>query len=146
MQRNIFFHLDGVDYLLRDKSLIRTVIYEIATEAKRAINLVNIVLCSKRKIVAINREFLGHDYPTDIITFEDSPSGPIRADLFICLDVVRGNAARYDTVMPEELHRVIFHGILHMCGYDDDTPDNLIAMRAAEERWLSRFASLRSAK
>ena len=142
MSERIVFHNDGVDYLLRDKRFIRQVLGEIAASAGRTIGYLNIVFCSNSRILRINRQYLGHDYTTDIITFEGSPTGSIESDIFIGLEVVRANALRFNTGMPCELHRVMIHGMLHMCGYDDDTPEAQTRMRSGEDQWLDRLAQL----
>jgi probable rRNA maturation factor len=89
----------------------------------------------------VNRDFLRHDYYTDIITFDlsDGPQAPISGEIYISVDRVRDNAQRLGTTVKEELHRVIFHGALHLCGYKDKKPADAKAMRAAEDRWLSVY-------
>ena len=89
------------------------------------------------KILEVNREFLGHDYYTDIITFDYCEGDTLNGDLVISLDTVRSNAEKFQKPYDEELHRVIIHGILHLCGLHDKAPGEREQMEAAENRALA---------
>ena len=89
------------------------------------------------KILEINRQFLQHDYYTDVITFDDCDGNTINGDIVISLDTVRSNAKLYGKPYGEELHRVIIHGILHLCGLNDKGPGERELMEAAEDRALA---------
>ena len=89
------------------------------------------------KILEVNREYLGHDYYTDIITFDYCESDTLNGDLVISLDTVRTNAEKFHKAYDEELHRVIIHGILHLCGINDKGPGEREQMEAAENRALA---------
>lgn len=91
------------------------------------------------RILAVNREYLGHDYYTDIITFDYSEDGVINGDIVISLDTVRTNARQYGKDYDEELHRVIIHGILHLCGINDKAPGEREVMEAAENEALLKI-------
>ena len=109
----------------------------VASGEGRKIGEVNVVFCSDPYLLDVNRKYLGHDYYTDIITF-DYCEGPILSgDLFISIDSVRENALFYGTSFDEELHRVIVHGILHLVGYDDGTDEEKKTMREKEDAYLS---------
>ena len=95
------------------------------------------VFCDDEEILRVNREYLQHDYYTDIITFDYSEGDTIAGDLFISLDTVRTNAALFDTTYDEELRRVIIHGILHLCGINDKGPGEREQMEAAENQALA---------
>lgn len=95
------------------------------------------VFCDDEEILRVNREYLQHDYYTDIITFDYSEGDTIAGDLFISLDTVRTNAAQFDTTYDEELRRVIIHGILHLCGINDKGPGEREQMEAAENQALA---------
>ena len=97
---------------------------------------INIIFCSDPYILGINLQYLGHDYFTDIITFDYSEKPVLSGDLFISVDSVRENAAFYGTEFNEELHRVIVHGILHLIGYDDHTDADTAVMRQKENYYL----------
>ena len=94
------------------------------------------IFCDDEKILEVNRQYLNHDYYTDIITFDYCEDDPISGDLFISLDTVRSNAEAQGTPYDEELHRVIIHGILHLCGINDKGPGERAIMEAAENKAL----------
>ena len=94
------------------------------------------VYCGNKMIQRINREFLGHDYPTDTITFRYSKESDIDGEFYISLDVVKENAARFAVDFQQELLRVTFHSALHLIGYDDQTPDDRTLMQGKESFYL----------
>ncbi|KAA6325413.1 Endoribonuclease YbeY [termite gut metagenome] len=100
------------------------------------------IFCSDEKILEINRQYLQHDYYTDIITFDYTEGDKISGELFISLDTVQTNAQQYHTAYKDELHRVIIHGILHLCGMNDKVPDEKILMEESENRALTLLQSL----
>lgn len=95
------------------------------------------IFCSDEKILEVNRQYLDHDYYTDIITFDYSEGKRLAGDLFISIDTVRTNAEQFGTAYEDELHRVIIHGILHLCGLNDKAPGEREQMEAAENRALA---------
>lgn len=95
------------------------------------------IFCSDEKILEVNRQYLQHDYYTDIITFDYTKGNRIAGDLFISLDTVRTNAEKFGTSYENELYRVIIHGILHLCGINDKGPGEREIMEAAEDRALA---------
>ena len=96
-----------------------------------------IIFCSDPYLLNINLQYLGHDYFTDIITFDYSEKPVVSGDLFISVDTVRDNASFYGAGFDEELHRVIVHGLLHLIGYDDHTDADIAQMRLKENESLS---------
>ena len=98
---------------------------------------VGYLFCNDEKILEVNREYLGHDYYTDIITFDYDEGDQINGDLVISLDTIRTNAEQFRKPYDEELHRVIIHGILHLCGLNDKGPGERELMEAAEDKALS---------
>ncbi len=98
---------------------------------------VNYIFCNDERILEVNREYLQHDYYTDIITFDYTEGNIISGDLFISLDTVRTNSEQFDTEYEEELHRTIIHGILHLCGINDKGPGEREIMEAAENKALA---------
>ena len=99
------------------------------------------IFCDDEKILEVNRQYLNHDYYTDIITFDYCEDDTISGDLFISLDTVRSNAEAQGTPYDEELHRVIIHGILHLCGINDKGPGQRAIMEAAENKALQARVS-----
>lgn len=94
------------------------------------------LFCDDAKILEINRQYLQHDFYTDIITFDYSEGNMISGDISISLDTVRSNSQMYHTDFETELHRVMIHGILHLCGINDQSEAEKIEMRAAENSAL----------
>jgi len=99
------------------------------------------VFCSDAEILRINQVYLKHDYYTDIITFDYSEGDKISGDLFISLETIKTNSKKFKTKFDEELRRVMVHGILHLCGYEDKTPVMKKVMREKEDEALRLFFS-----
>lgn len=107
----------------------------------RKVGNLNYLFCNDGRIIEVNREFLGHDYYTDIITFDYSEPGMVAGDMYISLDTVRSNSVKFNTSYDKELLRVIIHGVLHLCGINDKGPGQRAVMEAAEERALDIWYS-----
>ena len=103
----------------------------------RRLGDINIIFCSDPYILDINLRYLGHDYFTDIITFDYCEGDKLSGDLFVSIDTVRENAVTYGTSFEEELHRVMIHGLLHLIGYDDHSEADRKVMRSKEDYYLS---------
>lgn len=112
-------------------------IRRVAATYGRTVGEVGYLFCDDDKIIEVNREYLGHDYYTDIITFDYCEGTRINGDLVISLDTVRSNAQLFHKPYEEELYRVIIHGILHLCGINDKGPGEREIMEAAENRALA---------
>jgi rRNA maturation RNase YbeY len=112
-------------------------IRRVADTYQKKVGEVGYLFCDDEHILEVNREYLGHDYYTDIITFDYCEGNTISGDLVISLDTVRTNAEKYRKDYDEELHRVIIHGILHLCGLNDKGPGEREQMEAAENRALA---------
>jgi len=110
---------------------------EVAASHGRRIGNVNYLFCDDEEILRVNREFLHHDYYTDIITFDYSHRDRVGGDIFISLDTVRSNAESLGESYDRELKRVIAHGVLHLCGIDDKGPGEREKMEAAENDALA---------
>lgn len=108
----------------------------VAENHGKKIGDINYLFCTDEKMLEINNQYLSHDFYTDIITFDYSEGNKISGDIVISLDTVRSNSQKYNTGLSEELHRVIIHGILHLCGIDDKTETDSDAMRKAENEAL----------
>lgn len=100
----------------------------------------NVIFCTDEALLAINREFLKHDYYTDIITFPlSSKEQAVEAELYISVDRVRENAKRQDIKFSTELHRVLFHGCLHLTGYNDKSSQQIKKIREREDHYLRLY-------
>jgi len=98
---------------------------------------INYVFVDDQRILEVNRQFLRHDYYTDIITFDYTQGRTISGDLYISLDTVRSNAPLVGATYERELHRVVIHGVLHLCGINDKGPGEREIMEAAEDKALA---------
>ena len=117
----------------------------IAATYGKTVGDVAYIFCDDEKILEVNRQYLQHDYYTDIITFDYTEDNRIGGDLFISVDTVRTNAEGLGKDYSDELHRVIIHGILHLCGINDKGPGERQVMEAAEDRALALLAEMRRA-
>ena len=109
----------------------------VAANYGKKVGEIAYIFVDDEEILRVNREYLQHDYYTDIITFDYTEGDTISGDLFISLDTVRTNAEQYGKPYEEELHRVIIHGILHLCGINDKGPGERELMEAAEDKALA---------
>lgn len=120
-----------------DKSAVSCWLREVISMHDKIAGEINFIFCNDEKILSVNREFLKHDYYTDIITFDYSEQRIVSGDLYISLDTVASNSVGLGTSYESELKRVIVHGILHLCGYKDKLPDESIQMRKLEDEALN---------
>ena len=109
----------------------------VAASYGRKVGDVAYIFCDDEEILRVNRQYLQHDYYTDIITFDYDEDDVINGDLFISLDTVRTNAEQLGLPYEQELNRVIIHGILHLCGINDKGPGEREIMEAAENKALA---------
>lgn len=112
-------------------------IRQVAATYGKKVGDVAYIFCDDEKILEVNRQYLNHDYYTDVITFDYTVRNTISGDIFISLDTVRSNSQDQHTTYKEELHRVIIHGILHLCGINDKGPGEREIMEKAENKALS---------
>lgn len=108
----------------------------VAGSEMKKLGNINIIFCSDNYVLDVNMKFLQHDYFTDIITFDYCEKDILSGDLFISIDSVRENASFYRSEFRTELNRVIVHGILHLIGYDDHSPEDIDLMRKKEDYYL----------
>ncbi len=134
---NITFNTDGVAMPDIEPQRIRDWVQRVAQAHGRRVGEVNYIFVSDERILDINRQFLGHDYYTDIITFDYCEADILQGDLFISLDTVRTNAEGLGVTYEQELHRVVIHGILHLCGINDKGPGEREVMEAEENTALA---------
>ncbi len=132
----ISFHSENVDFPPIKKRATANWIKTVAENHGRRVGEISYLFCDDAKILEINRQYLQHDFYTDIITFDYSENDLISGDISISLDTVFSNSQKYQTEFAEELHRVIIHGILHLCGLDDHSASEKEAMRNAENSAL----------
>ncbi len=109
----------------------------VATSYGRKVGEIGYLFVDDEKILEVNREYLGHDYYTDVITFDYDEDDTVSGDIVISLDTVRSNAQLFEKTYEDELYRVIIHGILHLCGINDKGPGEREIMEAAENKALA---------
>ena len=130
--------------VFKQRNRLKSFLTNTSHATNRPIGSLNIIFCDDDHLLGINRDFLQHDYYTDIITFDLSPSikAPLEAELYISVDRVKENAASLGQPFYRELHRVIFHGLLHLMGYKDKQKKDQALMRQMEERLLVEYFGL----
>lgn len=133
----ISYECTGVDFPDIDRRNVTAWIDRVAKTYGRVVGELSYLFCNDEKILEVNRQFLQHDYYTDIITFDWNEGTTLNGDMVISLDTVRTNAEAQDCEYNEELHRVIIHGVLHLCGLNDKGPGERELMEAAENRALT---------
>lgn len=138
----VTYNTDGVKMPSIKKRENTAWVKAVAASYGKRVGEIAYIFVDDEKILEVNRQYLGHDYYTDIITFDYCEGDVISGDLFISLDTVRTNAEQMGATYEEELHRVIIHGILHLCGINDKGPGEREIMEAAEDKALALRSSL----
>lgn len=133
----ISFNADDIKMPSINVCLIERWIKVVAAKYGFSIGELNYIFCNDERILAVNRQFLQHDYYTDVITFDYTTRTRINGDIFISLDTVASNAEQVGVPFLQELHRIIIHGLLHLTGQADKTPETKVQMTQKEESALS---------
>lgn len=137
---NVYFRYADRSLQMPGKTAVKAFVASIFKKEKMALESITYVFCSDTFLLQMNRNFLQHDYYTDIITFGLSEKGePVEAEVYISLDRVKDNAANLGLTYRKELLRVIFHGALHLCGYKDKKKSEIALMRQKEDQYLRLF-------
>lgn len=132
---NYFF--EDTDFVFKKRRECNAWLKAVAESEIKKLGSINIIFCSDNYILDINQKYLHHDYFTDIITFDYCEGKLLSGDLFISVDSVKENSITYNTEFAQELLRVIVHGLLHLIGYDDHTPEDQSQMRDKENYYLA---------
>ena len=138
----ISFYNENVPMPSIRKTLVRDWIKQVASAHGKRLGDISYIFCDDEKILEVNRQYLQHDYYTDIITFDYTAGDKISGDLFISLDTVRSNAELFHQSYDDELHRVIVHGVLHLCGINDKGPGEREIMEKNENEALEILSSM----
>ena len=139
MKKVQFYFLDRTP-TLKDRTRLKFFIDKLFTSEKKKLANISYIFCSDEHLLTINREFLKHDFYTDVITFDLSSSrNEIEGDVYLSVDRIKDNAKQLGVSIKEELHRVIFHSALHLCGYKDKNKVHQQQMRLAENKWLKLY-------
>lgn len=134
---NLSFHYDIEGFRLRETGKIKRVIRKIIKDAGKTTGSAEVIFTNDDKLLEINREFLSHDYMTDIITFDYCEGKVINGEIYISTDRIRYNARENRVTLWNEAARVIFHGFLHLCGYGDGNQIEKAAMTEREDMYLA---------
>ena len=136
----ITFHIEDIEMPELDERKVGKWIRAVAADYGFAVGNIHYIFCSDERELAVNREFLRHDYYTDVITFDYSTAQTLNGDIFISLDTVRSNAEMVGTSFDHELMRILIHGVLHLTGQGDKTPETKAEMTAKEEKALKKLS------
>jgi len=138
----VHFFSHDITTSLKNTTKLKHFIESIFKTEMRGLDYINFIFCSDRVILEINKKYLNHDFYTDVITFDLSPNNKaISAEVYISIDRVKENALHLQTTFKEELHRIIFHGALHLCGFGDKSKAQKQIMRNRENHYLSKYFS-----
>ena len=137
----INFYEEDIKSHLRNRRVIKQWIKDIISSYNYTTGNISYIFCSDDYLLNINRQYLSHDYYTDVITFDYDENNIVSGDIFISVDTVKSNSEQYSVSYNCELYRVIIHGVLHLCGLKDKTPEDAKLMREAEEKSLQILRS-----
>jgi probable rRNA maturation factor len=135
----ITFHEEDISYKLKNKTAVRKWITDTIIAEGYKLSELTYIFCTDEYLLQINRQYLDHDTYTDIITFDNSEEeGLIVGDIFISIERIRENAAKFNVTEAHELHRVLIHGALHLLGYMDKSPADKKKMTSKEDFYLDK--------
>ena len=135
----VSFIADSIEMPALDERKVTRWIRSVAADYNFAVGNINYIFCSDERELEVNRQFLGHDYYTDVITFDYTSGKTLNGDIFISLETVRSNAKMMGVSFDAELLRIIIHGVLHLTGQGDKTPETKAQMTAKEEHALALY-------
>ena len=135
----VFFFFEKNAITLQNRAPLKKYIETIFRKEKKQLASLNYIFCSDKRLLEINRQFLKHDFYTDIISFELSASKFTEGEVYISIDRVKENARLLEVSIKSELCRVIFHGALHLCGYGDKSKTEQLIMREKEDFYLNLY-------
>ena len=136
----VSFIADSIEMPALDKRKVTRWIRSVAADYNFAVGNINYIFCSDERELEVNRQFLGHDYYTDVITFDYSTASTLNGDIFISVETVRSNAEMMGVSFDAELLRIIIHGVLHLTGQGDKTPETKAQMTAKEDKALDKLS------
>jgi probable rRNA maturation factor len=138
MEIRIFY--DNISFRIRKARKTKELINKIIVSEKRISGTINIIITTDRELIKVNREFLKHDYFTDVISFSYNENKIVNGEIYISIDTIKRNSKNYNVSLTNELLRVIIHGILHLCDYEDGTDARRMHMRKMENYWMNIFS------
>lgn len=135
--QKITFNFEDLSPFLKDRGNLRLWLQASAKKEKQKIHAVNYIFCSDKNLLSINKQYLNHNYFTDVITFQYDDNEGISGDIFISYDRIKENAKEFNQTACNELHRVMVHGLLHLLGYEDKNTEQQKVMKSKEDFYLS---------
>ena len=135
----VCFFFEEKGFSLQSRSELKAFIETLFKKEKKKLESINYIFCSDKRLLEINQQFLHHDYYTDIITFDLSETDATQAEIYISIGRVKDNAKTEGVSFKSELHRVIFHGALHLCGYKDKSKGETLKMREREGFYMNKY-------
>jgi len=138
----IYYHNEDIRFQKKSRLKFRSIIKQMMKDEKLNLGDINYIYCSDQFILELNISSLNHDYYTDIITFDYCEDSIVSGDLFISIDRVKDNSKEMELEFIDELHRVMFHGVLHLCGYGDKSEKEIKIMRSKEDYYLGKLNSI----
>ncbi len=139
-KKRVYFYYPEKKYRIEDRCGLKQAISELFWTERREVGRINYIFCSDEYLLLINRQYLNHDYYTDIITFDlSSDPANVVSDIYVSVDRVSENAKTLGIPRSRELVRVIFHGALHLCGYKDKSRNDISVMRRKENYYLKQY-------
>jgi len=135
----IQYNCDSVEMPALDERKVNRWIRAVAADYGFSVGNIHYIFCSDERELEVNRQFLGHDYYTDVITFDYTTGTTLNGDIFISLDTVRSNAETVGVSFEQELYRILIHGVLHLTGQGDKTPETKAVMTEKEEKALLKL-------
>ncbi|UIR55564.1 rRNA maturation RNase YbeY [Sphingobacterium sp. SRCM116780] len=138
--KDILFFAEDIEFILKEKAKVREwILATIKSEGFKRVGELSFIFCSDKYLLEINKQYLDHDTYTDIVTFDSSEDEDVIAgDIFISVERIAENAEKFKVSSRDELHRVIAHGVLHLCGYYDKTAEDKTRMTAKENEYLEK--------
>lgn len=133
----ISFFSEDTSFSVKNKRLLTSWIKTCIAAEEKKLGEISFIFCSDQYLLSINRQYLQHDYFTDVITFDYSDGISVAGDVFISVDTVKENSSLFEKDFLNELHRVIIHGVLHLCGHGDKSDEEAAKMRLLEDKNLS---------
>ena len=137
----VFFHNEDVDFPFHQKNKKKRWLKDVIEHLDFKLGNISVVFCSDDYLLSLNKKHLNHNYYTDVITFNYCSNETISGDIFVSVDRVRAFSIDTNTPFLSEINRVIVHGVLHLCGFDDKKPDEILKMRKLEDLYLTKLKS-----
>lgn len=129
----IYFHTEGVQFSFNRRNLFKKWIRTVVDKHNKSCGSINIIFTSNEYLLSVNRDYLNHNYHTDVITFGYNEEKLISGDIFVSVEQVKINALSFNFPFEEELSRVVIHGVLHLLGFRDEKPNEQKEIRRAED-------------